>query len=88
MFYLIFPCFTLKGRGASPSPTIPGEHHGAVKIQGDFDDSKLDLLQEDQSSPLFAMTTFEELGLYAADAISTWLSTIRLSAPPQKRRSA
>eukprot|EP00669_Euglena_mutabilis_P011056 TRINITY_DN5728_c0_g1_i1.p1 TRINITY_DN5728_c0_g1~~TRINITY_DN5728_c0_g1_i1.p1 ORF type:complete len:475 (+),score=157.83 TRINITY_DN5728_c0_g1_i1:56-1426(+) len=42
---------------------IPGEATGAVKIQGEFDDSKLELLQEDQSSPLFAMTTFEELGL-------------------------
>lgn len=49
---------------------VAGEATGAVKIQGEFDDSKLELLQEDQSSPLFAMTTFEELGLYAIAFLS------------------
>ena len=36
---------------------------GAVKIQSAFDDQKLQQLQENEASPLFALSTFEELGL-------------------------
>ncbi len=41
-----------------------GEGHSAPKIQEAFDENKLQLLQDDESSPLFAMASFEELGLY------------------------
>jgi ATP-dependent RNA helicase DDX19/DBP5 len=34
-----------------------------VKIQSAFDDQKLQQLQENEASPLFALSTFEELGL-------------------------